>query len=334
MNALQFRKSYTILLLGVGVVVLTVLLAPAIGSTPVRFNELWQYLQGQEETGGVIVFQLRLPRVLLALLVGGALSVAGAVLQALLRNPLATPYTLGISSGGALGAVVAIKLGWVVTLLGFTSVQLMAFVGSLATIILVYILANRWMAFSVYALILIGVTLSFFFSALILLIHYLADFTQTQQMIRWMMGGLDIIAYPQLLGIFPVVIVLLLYIWRLSASLNLISFSADIAATKGVEVDTVQKQTFVAASLLTGSVVALSGPIGFVGLIVPHFLRLLIGPDLRFLIPAGALWGGVFLTWADTLARTVMAPVNLPVGIITALLGGPFFLYLLLRRKQ
>ncbi len=334
MNALQFRKSYTILLLGVGVIVLTVLLAPAIGSTPVRFNELWQYLQGQEETGGVIVFQLRLPRVLLALLVGGALSVAGAVLQALLRNPLATPYTLGISSGGALGAVVAIKLGWVVTLLGFTSVQLMAFVGSLATIILVYILANRWMAFSVYALILIGVTLSFFFSALILLIHYLADFTQTQQMIRWMMGGLDIIAYPQLLGIFPVVIVLLLYIWRLSASLNLISFSADIAATKGVEVDTVQKQTFVAASLLTGSVVALSGPIGFVGLIVPHFLRLLIGPDLRFLIPAGALWGGVFLTWADTLARTVMAPVNLPVGIITALLGGPFFLYLLLRRKQ
>ncbi len=334
MNALQFRKSYAVLLLGVGVAVLTVLLAPAIGSTPVRFNELWQYLQGQEETGGVIVFQLRLPRVLLALLVGGALSVAGAVLQALLRNPLATPYTLGISSGGALGAVVAIKLGWVVTLLGFTSVQLMAFVGSLATILLVYILANRWMAFSVYALILIGVTLSFFFSALILLIHYLADFTQTQQMIRWMMGGLDIIAYPQLLGIFPVVIVLLLYIWRLSASLNLISFSADIAATKGVEVDTVQKQTFVAASLLTGSVVALSGPIGFVGLIVPHFLRLLIGPDLRFLIPAGALWGGVFLTWADTLARTVMAPVNLPVGIITALLGGPFFLYLLLRRKR
>jgi len=333
-NALQFRKSYAILLLGVGVLFLTVLLAPAFGSTPVRFNELWQYLHGQEETGGVIVFQLRLPRVLLALLVGGALSVAGAVLQALLRNPLATPYTLGISSGGALGAVVAIKLGWVVTLLGFTSVQLMAFVGSLATILLVYILANRWMAFSVYALILIGVTLSFFFSALILLIHYLADFTQTQQMIRWMMGGLDIIAYPQLLGIFPVVIVLLLYIWRLSASLNLISFSADIAATKGVEVDTVQKQTFVAASLLTGSVVALSGPIGFVGLIVPHFLRLLIGPDLRFLIPAGALWGGVFLTWADTLARTVMAPVNLPVGIITALLGGPFFLYLLLRRKQ
>ncbi len=334
MNALQYRKSYAILLLGVGIVVLTVLLAPAIGSTPVRFNELWQYLHGQEETGGVIVFQLRLPRVLLALLVGGALSVAGAVLQALLRNPLATPYTLGISSGGALGAVVAIKMGWVVTLLGFTSVQLLAFVGSLATIVLVYILANRWMAFSVYALILIGVTLSFFFSALILLIHYLADFTQTQQMIRWMMGGLDIIAYPQLLGIFPVVIVLLLYIWRLSASLNLISFSADIAATKGVEVGTVQKQTFVAASLLTGSVVALSGPIGFVGLIVPHFLRLLIGPDLRFLIPAGALWGGVFLTWADTLARTVMAPVNLPVGIITALLGGPFFLYLLLRRKQ
>ena len=334
MNALQFRKSYAVLVMGMVMVLLTVLLAPAIGSTPVRFNELWQYLHGQEETGGVIVFQLRLPRVLLALLVGGALSVAGAVLQALLRNPLATPYTLGISSGGALGAVVAIKLGWVVTLLGFTSVQLMAFVGSLATILLVYILANRWMAFSVYALILIGVTLSFFFSALILLIHYLADFTQTQQMIRWMMGGLDIIAYPQLLGIFPVVIVLLLYIWRLSASLNLISFSADIAATKGVEVDTVQKQTFVAASLLTGSVVALSGPIGFVGLIVPHFLRLLIGPDLRFLIPAGALWGGVFLTWADTLARTVMAPVNLPVGIITALLGGPFFLYLLLRRKQ
>ncbi len=320
--------------IGGGALIATLLLAPAIGSTTVQWQQVWHYWLGQVEPGGVIVLKLRLPRVLLAILVGGALSVAGAVLQALLRNPLATPFTLGISSGGSLGAVLALKLGWVLTWWGFSTVQLAAFAGSLLTIILVYQLARRWMHFSIYALILIGVTLSFFFSALILLVHYLADFTQTQQMIRWMMGGLDIIGYRQIIGVVPVVGILLVLLWWLAMPLNIISFSPTIAASKGVDVEQTQRRTFVVASLLTGTVVALSGPISFVGLIVPHGIRLLIGPDLRWTIPVAFLLGGTFLAWADTLARTVLAPINLPVGIITAMLGGPLFLYLLLRTPR
>ena len=330
MNANSIRPPL-ILALGLMGLLITLAIAPAIGGTKVHWQQVWAYWSGKTSSSGVIVFKLRLPRVVLSILVGGALGVAGAVLQALLRNPLATPYTLGISSGGALGAVLALKLGWVVSWWGFGSVQIAAFLGSIGTIFIVYELARRWLRFSIYALILIGVTLSFFFGALILLIHYLADFTQTQQMIRWMIGGLDVVGFQHILGMMPVIGVLIFYLWRLSVPLNLISFSPLIASSKGVAVKQVQKQTFIAASLLTGSVVAISGPIGFVGLIVPHAIRLVMGPDLRWLIPAAFLTGGIFLAWADTLARTVLAPINLPVGIITAMVGGPAFLYLLLR---
>ncbi|MCB0316910.1 MAG: iron ABC transporter permease, partial [Calditrichaeota bacterium] len=227
-----------------------------------------------------------------------------------------------------------IKSGLYFSFLGFSSVQLAAFAGSLLTVLLVYAISRRAGRISIYGMILAGVTISFFFSALILILHYLADFTETQQMIRWTMGGLDIVEYGVLLRTLPLLLVSFLVLWGMSSTFNILSTSEETALSKGVDVPRVQILAFVIASLLTGSVVALSGPIGFVGLIIPHLLRLLGGPDHRYLIPASILLGGGFLALSDTLARTLFAPVDLPVGIITTLLGGPFFLWLLIQKRS
>lgn len=308
------------------------LLMPLVGSQTLDYREVWRFLQGTQTGDGVIFFRIRLPRVLLGLMVGSALAVAGVVFQALLRNPLATPYTLGVSAGGALGALLVIKSGVVFSWWGFSAIQIAAFAGSLLTIGLVYLLARRAYRLSIHAMILAGVTIGYFFSALILILHYIADFTETHQMIRWTIGGLDVVDYDILLQSLPVVIGGFWVLWGMGRTLNIMSTSEEIALSKGVNVNRAQKLAFTVASLLTGTVVALSGPIGFIGLIIPHLLRLLGGPDHRYLIPAAFLLGGGFLTVADTIARTIFAPIDLPVGIITVLVGGPFFLWILVRR--
>lgn len=307
---------------------------PLAGSQPLDYRQVLAYLSGEQTPDGLIFFRIRLPRIFLGVLTGASLAVAGVVFQALLRNPLATPYTLGVASGSALGALLVIKSGLYFSFLGFSSVQLAAFAGSLLTVLLVYAISRRAGRISIYGMILAGVTISFFFSALILILHYLADFTETQQMIRWTMGGLDIVEYGVLLRTLPLLLVSFLVLWGMSRTFNILSTSEETALSKGVDVPRVQILAFVIASLLTGSVVALSGPIGFVGLIIPHLLRLLGGPDHRYLIPASILLGGGFLALSDTLARTLFAPVDLPVGIITTLLGGPFFLWLLIQKRS
>ena len=307
---------------------------PLAGSQPLDYRQVLAYLSGEQTPDGLIFFRIRLPRIFLGVLTGASLAVAGVVFQALLRNPLATPYTLGVASGSALGALLVIKSGLYFSFLGFSSVQLAAFAGSLLTVLLVYAISRRAGRISIYGMILAGVTISFFFSALILILHYLADFTETQQMIRWTMGGLDIVEYGVLLRTLPLLLVSFLVLWGMSRTFNILSTSEETALSKGVDVPRVQILAFVMASLLTGSVVALSGPIGFVGLIIPHLLRLLGGPDHRYLIPASILLGGGFLALSDTLARTLFAPVDLPVGIITTLLGGPFFLWLLIQKRS
>ncbi|MCB0258478.1 MAG: iron ABC transporter permease [Calditrichae bacterium] len=307
---------------------------PLAGSQPLDYRQVLAYLSGEQTPDGLIFFRIRLPRIFLGVLTGASLAVAGVVFQALLRNPLATPYTLGVASGSALGALLVIKSGLYFSFLGFSSVQLAAFAGSLLTVLLVYAISRRAGRISIYGMILAGVTISFFFSALILILHYLADFTETQQMIRWTMGGLDIVEYGVLLRTLPLLLVSFLVLWGMSSTFNILSTSEETALSKGVDVPRVQILAFVIASLLTGSVVALSGPIGFVGLIIPHLLRLLGGPDHRYLIPASILLGGGFLALSDTLARTLFAPVDLPVGIITTLLGGPFFLWLLIQKRS
>jgi iron complex transport system permease protein len=313
----------------------TLVLGPAIGPVRVNLHEAWAQrgnLAGSLDAS--VLFLARVPRTLLAALAGAALALAGAAFQALLRNPLAEPFTLGVSSGGALGAVIAIKLGLDVTVLGLSPVMLFALAGSGATVGLVYALGRTRGVLSTSILLLAGVTVSFCFAALILLVFYFSDWTETHGMLHWMMGGLDVTGYGSLARVAPFALAGMAVLLAAAGDLNQLSLGADLAASRGVRVRAAQRWAYLAASLTTGAVVSLVGPIGFVGLIVPHTVRLLVGPDHRVLLPASLLTGAGFLILCDTVARTILAPAEIPVGVLTAALGGPFFVGLLLRAKR
>ncbi|MCH8156998.1 MAG: iron ABC transporter permease [Nitrospinae bacterium] len=316
--------------------IVTITITPMIGSTRIDLAKaLWGDMAFSDNVDANILFLARVPRILLAGITGAALSVAGAVFQSLLRNDLAAPFTLGVSSGAALGAVIAISLGLSYTVGGFSTIPIAAFLGALGAITLVFNLARtRHGEFPTTVLLLAGVTANFFFAAMVMFIHYLSDFTQSFRIVRWLMGGLDITDYDTILSICPMVFLGFAVLMFISRDLNLISTGIHSAMSRGVEVIKIQKIGFIMASLITGTVVAVSGPIGFVGLIVPHIVRLLVGPDMRLLLPASMFFGASFLILCDTVARTVIAPTEIPVGVITAMLGGPFFVWLLKRPKD
>lgn len=277
-----------------------------------------------------ILWQFRIPRVLTAFLAGAGLGLSGMAFQAMFRNPLATPFTLGVSSGAAFGASVYMSCGITFSILGISGLTLAAFLGALLAILIVYALSTARRGFSTATMLLAGVAMSFFFSSLIMFIQYLCDFTHSFRILRWLMGGLEVIGFDPLLAMFPFVLVGGAVILFLTHELNLLTVGEEIAASRGVALTAVKKLIFFGTSLMVGGVVAICGPIGFVGMMTPHICRLIIGPNHRYLTPATLLFGGVFLTLCDTLARTLIAPAEIPVGIITALLGGPFFLWLLI----
>jgi len=270
-----------------------------------------------------IILELRLPRVLLALLVGAALSVAGVVFQALLRNPLAEPYILGISSGGTVGAVIAISLS-----LGVLLVPLSSFAGSALVMLLVYSLAHRRGQLDTDTLLLAGVMIGAFFNAAVLLTVAVFN-EELRNAFLWLMGNLSGARIDSLLVIAPVVVVASAALFLHARNYNAISTGDETAMQLGVNVRRVKRLSYILASLITGVVVSVSGVVGFVGLIIPHTCRMLFGPDHRLLLPASALLGASFLVAADTLARTVLAPAEIPVGAITAAIGAPLFVYLL-----
>jgi iron complex transport system permease protein len=279
-----------------------------------------------------IILDIRLPRTISGVLVGAALSLAGAVLQALLRNPLADPFVLGISSGAAVGAVLAILVGLGSTFLGSYAVPGTAFGGALLTLLLVYSIARTGGRVPTQTLLLSGVIVSSFFSAIMM---FLVSVTSNEKIFNvtfWLMGSLEYLPSQSLGVIFLYLLVGGGTLFALAKDLNLLVLGEETASGLGVEVERVKKITFVFASLITGAVVSFSGLIGFVGLVVPHLVRMIWGPDHRFLLPASALMGGILLVIADTLARTVMAPSEIPVGVVTAMGGAPFFVYLL-RKK-
>jgi iron complex transport system permease protein len=249
-----------------------------------------------------------------------------------LRNELATPYTLGVSSGGALGAVIAIKSGLLFTFMGLPTSVLFSITGSMITIFIIYIIARDKLGLVPVSLILTGVTISLLFSSLILFIHYLADFTETYRMIRWLMGGLQITGWQYSGILFLFAVISFLYFIRSANAINIMSGGPELALSKGVDVEKLQKRSFFGGSLLIGLTVAFAGPIGFVGLIIPHLMRLLVGPDHKRLLISAPIFGGIFLMWCDTLARTIIAPAELPVGVLTAMMGGPFFIWLLIKK--
>ena len=319
-----------------GVVTLgAILSAPLVGSTDIDLRRAFsRSVPFADNVDAQIFFVARLPRTLAGALVGSMLASAGVVLQALLRNPLATPFTLGVSAGAALGAMLAITFGWSFAWIGIPAAPAASFIGSLAAVGIVYALARaRHSGMSTNVLLLAGVTMNAFFSALILFVQYFADFAQTYRMLRWLMGDLDISSYQPLLTALPLVVLSFAVFAWLARPLNLLTLGPESAGTHGLDVTRAQRAAFLSASLATGAAVSVGGPIGFIGIIVPHLVRLLVGSDHRIVLPASALFGAAFLIGCDVVARTVMAPIELPVGVITALIGGPFFLWLLVRKR-
>ncbi len=329
------RRIATIVLAFLAVTILVLVITPTLGSTPISLAKAFdRSIAWNDNVDAQIFFVARLPRVLSGALVGAALAAAGVVLQAMLRNPLATPFTLGVSAGAALGAMIAIGLGLDVGAMGLSSVPIASFVGSLVAIAIVYWLAaSQKRGLSTNVLLLAGVTLNSFFSALILFVQYLSDFTQSFRAVRWLMGDLDVGSYAPILAALPFLLCAFAVFALLPRTLNLLSMGDDVAAARGVEVGTAQRWAFLSASLATGAAISLGGPIGFIGIVVPHLVRLMIGADHRVVLPAAALFGAAFTVLCDLTARTIMAPLELPVGIITALIGGPFFLWLLVKRS-
>lgn len=333
---MTLRRRLPIVVGGFGLFAAVVLLwAPTVGSTAISLSRAFDTsLPWADNVDAQIFFVARLPRVLAGAVIGATLAAAGVVLQALMRNPLATPFTLGVSAGAALGAMLATAFRLELGALGLSSVPIASFIGSLAAIGIVYGLAtSQRRGLSTNVLLLAGVTLNSFFSALILFVQYLADFAESLRAVRWLMGDLDIGSYGPLLAASPFLLAAFVVFAVLPRSLNLLSMGEDVAASRGVDVARAQRLAFFSASLATGAAVSLGGPVGFIGIVVPHLVRLMVGADHRLVLPAATLFGAAFLVLCDLLARTVMAPIELPVGIVTALIGGPFFLWLLVRQS-
>ncbi len=280
----------------------------------------------------VILFRTRLPRVLLGAVVGGGLAASGAALQALLRNPLASPDVIGISGGASVGAIAVLALGvagpaWVV-------VPGAAFLASIATLAVIVRLSTIHGRLNPYSLLLVGVIVNTIAAALIMLVTALVDSLRAQGVLVWLSGSLAQRPYSLVATVGALSVAAAVVLWAQARSLNLLALGEETAAQLGADVANVRRSGFLASALLVGAAVSVSGVIGFVGLIVPHCLRLVVGSDQRLLIPASFLGGAVFLVWADAAARTLLAPTEIPVGVLTALCGGPFFVFLLRRQEE
>jgi iron complex transport system permease protein len=281
-----------------------------------------------DEMSRTILFRIRIPRVLLGGLVGGTLAVGGVVFQALLRNPLAEPFILGVSGGAAFGAIIGILLGWAL----FPGVSVVAFVGGLCTIGLVMAIAKGRYRIETNTLLLSGVIVNAFFSAAIMFLISVTRDHRIHNIFHWLMGDLGLSTFKEILFLGPFLFGGFVVIFAVSRSLNLMAIGEETAFYLGVQVESVKKSLLILTSVMVSAAVCVSGIIGFVGLIIPHILRLVLGSDHRLLLPASLLFGAGFLVFCDMLARVVISQGELPVGVITAICGGPFFIYLL-RRK-
>lgn len=328
--------------MGLGVLLLSLSAAVSIGAVPVPLSTVWGVVLDKIMPGLVtpdwsagraaIVWEIRLPRALLAALVGAGLALVGAVLQSVTRNPLADPHLLGISSGGAFGAILALLHTGM--FLGLLTVPLMAFLGALASTLLVLAVASFARATSADRLVLTGVAVSFIVMSLANALIFLGDPRASHTAVFWLLGGLGLAQWAHL--IWPAIVLTGAAIWfRLVAgSLNAMTIGDETAATLGIPVARFRLTAFVVSALVTGVMVAFSGVIGFVGLMIPHIVRLIVGGDNARVIPASMLTGAVFLIWADIVARTIMRPEDMPIGVVTGLIGGIFFIWLLRRKAR
>lgn len=347
-NLVKQHTMATCLILIV-LLILSIIIGIGLGPVSIGFSDVYRVmfhrlcgiftgqtapLESIRESTQNIVWFLRAPRVLLGALIGAALTLSGVGMQAFTKNPLAEPYVLGISSGASLGAVLAMLLGVSVPVLGKLSVSMGAFVGALVSILLVYLLAKSRGSVAPIRLILVGVAVSAMFQAFTNYIVYTApDDAAVREATFWMLGGLGSAEWedlPLLLCLVPLAFLLML---ALSKSLNAMMMGDSSAITLGVNLNAVRNLLIVVTALLTASSVAVSGCIGFVGLVIPHMVRSVVGPDHRKLIPISTLTGAIFLIWVDVGARMIKPPAELPIGILTAFLGAPLFLWMIRVRR-
>jgi len=335
-QALRARRWYAVMGLMMLLTCGAVVFCLQFGAHALTMAQLWSALTfseaGREDVARVILWEIRFPRILMGLFVGASLAITGAALQALVRNPLADPYVLGISSGAALGATIGLALG-LGSIVGGLGLPLFAFIGGALSIVLVYGIAASQGRLPMHQLLLAGVIVNAVCSALMMFATSILNPASLYRVVLWLMGTLSAPSILSLIGIGSCLLIAILLLLRESQALNLLAVGEDAARSLGVDSDRVQRTVFLVSAVLTGAVVSVSGMIGFVGMVVPHLVRILCGADHRLLLPVSALGGGILLMVADTVARSVVAPAEIPVGVITALIGGPFFIYLLMTRK-
>ena len=323
----------------------TIIIATMIGTmgplgpgTPdkIPFQAVVDILSGKAElwpdTYETIILNIRMPRILLAVLVGCALAISGTAMQGLFKNPMADPFIIGLAPGAAVGASVSILLGISVTL-SIYSTPFFASIGAILAVFAVYMIARSSGKVKVETLLLTGIAVGSFLTAIMSFMMYMAG-QQFRFLFFWLLGGLYRANWESVAISFSIIIVGSIIIQLFARDLNAIVLGEEPATHLGIDVENVKKILLIFSSLIAGIAVAFTGIIGFVGLIIPHIMRILVGPDHRILIPTSALAGGIFLVWADTVARTVLSPTEIPVGIITALCGAPFFIYLLQKSKK
>jgi iron complex transport system permease protein len=276
------------------------------------------------DSQGTIIMNIRLPRVLLGALVGAALATAGCAMQGLLKNPMADPYIIGMSSGAGLGAALAFAL--------MLPLQLLAFVTAAGSIFIVYNISRIGERVPTETLLLAGIAVGFFLSAITSFIIFLSQ--SPHQIIYWLMGGLWTASWDKVKITFLMILVGIFMLYRQSWNLNVMLLGEEQAQCMGVDIERVKRSVLIFSSLVTAAAVSVSGIIGFVGLIIPHIMRIIVGPDHRILLPTSTLMGAIFLVFSDTIARTILESTDLPVGVVTAFFGAPFFIYLLRKRRK
>ena len=331
------QAKWLFLTAAAGLSLVSVFLGLSFGSVPVSFKDIVSALFAgpgiqTDDIGYTILWTLRFPRVLLAFIEGASLGVAGAAMQGLFRNPMADPYVLGVSSGASLGAVLGIVFG-LGGVLGLWALPALAFAGAFISTGTVYLLSTKNGRTDTWTLLLAGIAVSSLISSIIAFLMVLFR-QRVEEIVFWTMGGLGRTSWKVVGTALPYAVLGTGVLWFQSRSLNAFSFGEEAAFHMGVSVETVKRRILWASSIATASCVAFTGPIGFIGLIVPHIVRILLGPDHRWLMPASALVGGNALILADLLARTIVPPLEIPVGVITSLFGAPFFLYLLARTRK
>lgn len=305
-----------------------VLSSPFFGISTIEMGALWQPGHPDAE----VFWMLRVPRTVAAFLAGAGLSMSGMVFQALFRNPLATPFTLGVSSGASFGASVYFGLG--ISILGALGGLVSAMMGAFLSMTLVYIVTRARGGFSTSVMLLAGVIINFFFSSLVMFVQYLSDSHDSLRIMHWLMGSLAGLETARLPDLAFIIVAGAVSIWLMAPEIDLLTAGEELAASRGVRVNQTKMKIFLAASIMVGAVVSLTGPIGFVGMMVPHVCRMWLGWTHRVLLPAVFCAGGCFLVLCDLVARLILAPAELPIGIVTALLGGPFFLWTLFKATK